>query len=460
METKSEEVEKSVEIKDDKTPETPVTEPLTNGTSSPDTPKAEDTPTIEETPSSNEKETEKPKTEVEHLPPMNGLSLEEKQDLPEVEVKVESHDSKSEETTAASSEPAPEISVKTEVCVEPIPVIESTPPPLPANPPPSSVASFAITTMASHIDENTLIDNTSHSEIQAQLAISPTNNEISHDNTAPVIEESKESPVIEHVNITSQVNDNCTNDNVNQIENKTNEDDHVPILTEPKKDINVEIETIEFQSQDITKIASDTDTEVNSPDSANVLTIDNVNENTNNTLNDLLTKTNGIDELTTNKDSEGNECDKDKLKIIENVHKTNDISLNNEENFECNGNIDVIESNETEAITETAQLLNNTSDSKMTTSPDDSAPPSLSETVESIPPPLQEEDLSQNGEDNHGDNEETSESFPPPPLPCCDSSESEQSAACLLAPPADSAQVNTNQPTILNFVVEFSPILL
>lgn len=86
-----------------------------------------------------------PELEPEQLP-VNGLSLEElKPEVPEEKI----DESKPEPPAAESVEitPAPEIPVK-EVCVQQMPLLESTPPPLPANPPPSSVASFAATTMA------------------------------------------------------------------------------------------------------------------------------------------------------------------------------------------------------------------------------------------------------------------------------------------------------------------------
>ncbi|CAH0714286.1 unnamed protein product, partial [Brenthis ino] len=140
------------EAKDEKTPETPVTEPITNGSTTPETPKEETL--IPDEPVAENKEierTEQPKVEAvsEILP--NGHPTEApKSETPESPEPVQSETSKPEEAIVEKSEPAPttEIPVEKEVCVEKMPLIEPTPPPLPANPPPSSVATFAATTMA------------------------------------------------------------------------------------------------------------------------------------------------------------------------------------------------------------------------------------------------------------------------------------------------------------------------
>lgn len=184
-----------------------MTEPLTNGSSTPEGPKAASpvpeepapvpasapapilaalipipAPAVEEstTPAPAEPEPSKPEpkagTEPEQLP-VNGLSLEE---IPEA---AQTNDSKPEPAADATEiVPAPEIPVKKEVCVEQIPV-ESTPPPLPANPPPSSVASFAATTMAPELTDASLA-NTAVLVISAQPSIPDTNASII-DVTAP-----------------------------------------------------------------------------------------------------------------------------------------------------------------------------------------------------------------------------------------------------------------------------------
>lgn len=144
----AEEVKPSAEPIEEKTPETPVTEPITNGSSTPESPKVE-TPVVEESVvASPEIDRPEPKgeTEPEKLP-INGLSLEEPiQETSKVESKIEETIENKTETTEVVS--VPEIPVIKEVCVTQLPLIEPSPPPLPANPPPSCVASFAATTMA------------------------------------------------------------------------------------------------------------------------------------------------------------------------------------------------------------------------------------------------------------------------------------------------------------------------
>ncbi|XP_034826993.1 A-kinase anchor protein 200-like [Maniola hyperantus] len=165
------------ETRDEKTPETPVTEPITNGSSSPETPQ-EQTPTTDEpTNATKENErTESPKDEVvpEHLP-INGLSLEE----PKIEISepVEIV-AKAEETIVEKSEPVPATPDKNEVCVEKSPLIEPSPPPLPANPPPSSVASFAATTMAPELTDAPLANPAVVTSNATRVDIPETNSEI------------------------------------------------------------------------------------------------------------------------------------------------------------------------------------------------------------------------------------------------------------------------------------------
>ncbi|CAG9113905.1 unnamed protein product [Plutella xylostella] len=150
------EIKSEPEAKDDKTPETPVTEPITNGSSTPESPKVESV--AREAAAAASPAVDRPEAtpvaEPEQLP-LNGLSLQEpKKEVAEVPETVES---KPEEPVAEPEPvPAPEIPVKSEVCVETVPLVESTPPPLPANPPPSSVASFAATTMAPELTDAAL----------------------------------------------------------------------------------------------------------------------------------------------------------------------------------------------------------------------------------------------------------------------------------------------------------------
>ncbi|XP_062527530.1 A-kinase anchor protein 200 isoform X1 [Bombyx mori] len=157
-----EEVKTPSEANEDKTPETPVTEPITNGHSTPETPQVEtlaaDQPVEHVVNPDADKTESKAEPEPEQLP-VNGLSLEQsKTETPEVNVKtVEIVESKIEESVAEKEVVSvPEIPVIKEVCVEKVPLIEPSPPPLPANPPPSSVASFAATTMAPEMTDASL----------------------------------------------------------------------------------------------------------------------------------------------------------------------------------------------------------------------------------------------------------------------------------------------------------------
>ncbi|CAH0692941.1 unnamed protein product [Chilo suppressalis] len=159
------EVKPNAEIKEEKTPETPVTEPITNGSNTPETPKEE--VVVKEAPVTSV-ESDKPETKTEPEPeklPINGLSIEEPiKEEPEIP-KIEESQPKESSAEPTETVPAVEIPVQNEVCVEQMPLIESTPPPLPANPPPSSVATFAATTMAPDLTDASLANT-------AQTAIS------------------------------------------------------------------------------------------------------------------------------------------------------------------------------------------------------------------------------------------------------------------------------------------------
>lgn len=158
----------------EKTPETPVTEPITNGSSTPESPKVDMDNSIKASPES-EKPEPKPEEEPVQLA-LNGLSLEEQKiETLDVESKIaEIVESKIEEQaieTMPEIVPTPENPVK-EVCVDQMPLIEPTPPPLPANPPPSSVASFAATTMAPELADASL-PNTADNAIPASSPTPP-----------------------------------------------------------------------------------------------------------------------------------------------------------------------------------------------------------------------------------------------------------------------------------------------
>lgn len=208
MENKVAEVVKAdTEVKEEQTPETPVTEPLTNGSSTPESPKVETlasddaapAPAVEQPPATSASE-----TTPEQLP-VNGLSLEEpEKEAPEV---APIEETKPEDSTPVAKElvPVPEIPVKTEVCDAKMPLIEPTPPPLPANPPPSSVASFAATTMAPELIEASLANTTENAiftpptipdtkadipdEIEVELSKTNTNTDLAISQISPPLKE-------------------------------------------------------------------------------------------------------------------------------------------------------------------------------------------------------------------------------------------------------------------------------
>lgn len=183
------EVKTETETKDEKTPETPVTEPITNGTNTPESPKVEIPATEEAAPVASpesDKTDPEPKSEPEpEQLPVNGLSLEETKT--EETVETQNEESKPDESPAESSETAPviEIPVKKEVCVDQMPLIEPTPPPLPANPPPSSVASFAATTMAPDLTDASLA-NTAESAISTPPAVLDTKTDTPNENITEI----------------------------------------------------------------------------------------------------------------------------------------------------------------------------------------------------------------------------------------------------------------------------------
>lgn len=365
-ESKSE-VEITTENKDEKTPETPETEPLTNGSSAPETPK-EATPIKEEAPVAvNEAIPEEPKIEAEpEQLPVNGLSLEEKKDLPaEDDKKVEIPESKPEEPTSATEiVPVPEISDKSEVCVDKTPLLESNPPPLPANPPPSSVASFAATTMAPHLTENTLIDNTTNLEMSAPLTASPESTDNNIDN-APIVTQadSAKSEIVINTEVSVEtpisINDDlkpCEHEEAIETDACLSEASAVEssLTDAPMEPVKQEPSTPEIQGEfpikENDKFDEEADKVVVVAGNAVEKNIDNQVEKDIDTVEeniiDNAIKTNGFGDSPVNKDFQGNECDKefsgnDNDADLENVtKKTKDLSLTNGEKIEYNGNME------------------------------------------------------------------------------------------------------------------------
>ncbi|XP_045769021.1 A-kinase anchor protein 200 [Maniola jurtina] len=398
------------ETRDEKTPDTPVTEPITNGSSSPETP-PEQTPTTDEpTNATKENErTESPKEEVapEQLP-INGLPLEE----PKIEIAepVETVACKAEETTVEKSEPVPatEIPDKNEVCVEKSPLIEPSPPPLPANPPPSSVASFAATTMAPELTDASLANPaevTSNAtrvdipEINSEIKVEPVSIDVQR--IDPIVETETvmevESTEVEQPIVTSESDADVNNEEI-PISNEDKTDSEVQETVSidiPQDNINLEnnvsndIEALN-DSDDIKNEVQSINADRKSPETVvddlpehNVVITDNGKDSANDDENKQLQPIERDVALATSKtDSENgmtehSEAPKESIQS-DDLKETNKMkdSTQTVEVVECNGRLEdekaMTNGEATPAIDDAA----------------DSAPPSLSDA--SLPPPPSE----------------------------------------------------------------------
>ncbi|PZC85147.1 A-kinase anchor protein 200 isoform X1 [Helicoverpa armigera] len=445
----AEEVKTESEVKEEKAPETPVTELITNGSTTPESPKDE-IPVEVEDPAAASPEIDRPEPQPETQPeqlPVNGLSLEE----PAKEtVKVETNVESKEEPTADSTEIVPEISVKKEVCVEQMPLIDSTPPPLPANPPPSSVASFAATTMAPESTDASLA-NTADNAISSptsdpitkdkldDLSPLPENElsvtqKVSNELPIPVEEDSekKSVPLAEietEIETENELHNAVTTEGTIEVVNVKTES----IMNEEQIDNKTEVENTDaLQTIDAVVPAPPSEDLQNVPIEKNELT---------NAGEDLPSPPSPIsDEIETDKMVNDNDestqvtiheikevevisnhiSDSDKIILPENQVENGDDEFdvkakskgspdNLLETIECNGN------SEEEKLTSNKEVLeivpaNDPKEMKTvecvrtTTTPDDSMPPSLSEANESGPAA--------------GATDE-SESFPLPPSELC-----------------------------------------
>lgn len=452
----AEEAKSDTETKDDKTPDTPVTEPITNGSNTPESPKTEPSPTTDEPIPESPKDNNRPEPkavlpEPEQLP-VNGLSLEEpKVEAPEVEKSEESNIEKTA-TETSESVPAPEIPVTKEVCVEQMPMIEPSPPPLPANPPPSSVASFAATTMAPELTDASLATTADITSTAAPIAIIDTNTDIVD----------KDPPETNHI---ENDTDKTTTDVPSQIKETVEE------ITEPAPPSDP------IQEPVVTP-ATASDNEVNGTIEPDV-----VSEADNEEVDSTLSKAPvtvadnlGIPEIVINEsqstrgtpsptplivddDSQQNDDDTfaagDKESIIEKneistdektgcvesedienlKNKAKEAPEGHSEVIECNGKMED-EKSETEDMIAPAVDAVEAVAAKGAT-PDDSMPPSLSEAMES-----------QGGEVSN----DASESFPLPPSELCRSEEGSPPNSPLPAP-----QVNT--PGLASNSVEDSTVI-
>lgn len=460
----AEEAKTESEVKEEKTPETPVTEPITNGSTTPESPKDE-SPVAEE-PAPPSPKIDRPVAETETQPeqlPVNGLSLEE----PAKEIiKEEKNEESVEEPTAVTTEIVPEISAIKEVCVEQMPLIDSTPPPLPANPPPSSVASFAATTMAPESTDASLA-NTADNAIPPPTSDPTTNDKL--DEFPPQSETELTNIQTVSNELPSPVKEETEEISVSIAQNEAGPgtekklDDAVPLEDAPKvESVIVEEESATIIKGEIenTDISENTDVEIPAPssddlealedkndsnattedlpsppspicDDVDVISTENniVEENVDNTqvtiheTREIVVVSNHVPE-TAKMAAPENEVDS----VISEQNKSKDSLGNLVETRECNGNIEE-EKNTSEIMPQIdTKEINNIEPVRTATTPDDSLPPSLSEANESAPAA----GVTSN---------DASESFPLPPSELCRS----ESASPSEPEPADTPQVNTDR---------------
>lgn len=455
-----------------------MTEPITNGSTTPESPKDE-SPVAEE-PAAPSPVIDRPEPQPEAQPEpqpeqlaVNGLSLEE----PAKEItQEEKTDESKEEPTAVTTEIVPEISVIKEVRVEQMPLIDSTPPPLPANPPPSSVASFAATTMAPESTDASLANTADNATppptsdpIANKLDDLPPQSKNELTSTQTIINELP-SPVKE--DITSPVKEDIEEIPVSsaQIETESEPektDNAVPLESTPEvetvKTENVIIEesaTITKQEFENTEISDNTDTEIPAPPSEDAEVLEDKNDISNATE-DLASPPSPICDDVDALSSDNNIMEENVDNTQVTIHETKEIvvvsnhisdtdttaSPENEinsvifeqslkakskdslgnliETIERNGNIE--EEKETIEIMAPVDSKDtkNTEPVRTATTPDDSLPPSLSESAPAA----------------GVTSTEASESFPLPPSELC-RSESDPSPP---ASPADPPQVNTDR---------------
>ncbi|XP_022835400.1 uncharacterized protein LOC111362874 isoform X2 [Spodoptera litura] len=456
----AEEAKSESETKEEKTPETPVTEPITNGSSTPETPKDE-SPVVEE-PVATSPAVDSPEPQPETLPeqlPVNGLSLEEP--VKEI-VKVEQNEESKEAPVADTTEIVPEIPVKKEVCVEQMPLIDSTPPPLPANPPPSSVASFAATTMAPESSDASLA-NTADNAIPPpisdpiaidkldelsplsdnELTITPT---VSNEFSSPLKQDSEEVSVyiapiesetnpipeedtskVETVKVESAVVEVSVINNETEIESKetSGHDMEIPAPSSDNLELPEEKNDISNGTEDLPSPPSPICDDIDVINEINDVNLDNTQVTIGETT-DIVINSNHISD-TENSTPSDNDIGS---KYSEQNVKAKDSLGNLIETIECNGNIEdeklTLQKESSEIIPPIdAKEIKNVECVRTATTPDDSLPPSLSEANESAPAA----GVTSNDE---------SESFPLPPSELC-RSESEQSPAASPESPASPA---------------------
>ncbi|XP_023935372.1 A-kinase anchor protein 200 [Bicyclus anynana] len=407
------------ETAEEKTPETPVTEPITNGSNTPESPKEITPTTVEPTNATKEIErTDLPKDEVQPEPlPVNGLAQEE----PKIET-TEPVASKVEEPIVEKPEPVPATEIdKNEVCVEKSPIIEPSPPPLPANPPPSSVASFAATTMAPELTDASLANS---AEITSNTTCIDTPETDSVNQAEPVsievqptqsVVESEPVPTVENSEVKATETSESDVDVLHK-ESPVTVTNDAPEVQEtvslPQENIELENNiTNEVVKNDDAEITDEVDTLNNDRKSPETI-VDDLPENTevsDNAKNADINKENGelpiereavpeeIKTVSENGLTESSEAPKE---IEQNDESNDEIknktkqSAQTAEVIECNGRI---EDEKVMTNGEATPVIDEATDSVPVITPEDSMPPSLSEASgdapsgsDSLPPPPSE----------------------------------------------------------------------
>ncbi|CAK1601163.1 unnamed protein product [Parnassius mnemosyne] len=426
----AEEVKSDTDTKEEKAPETPVTEPITNGSNTPESPKTESSPTVEpipETPEDNDRPEPKAALPEPEQLPVNGLSLEEpKVETPEV---TKSEEINTEKTLSVTSEsvPAPEIAVTKEVCVEQMPKIEPSPPPLPANPPPSSVASFAATTMAPELTDASLATSTDINTTTSPIAITDTNRDVVDKDT---LESNHDQVDVEKTlnDVPSTIKDAEVEIAALSASNELKpEKSIIPTITYNGSDNETDMVS-DFKNDESVSSASVIHSEVIVPDNVEIPEIltneshshqgmssptileENSMQNHDNT--DAVTDKESISDkkemIVNDYHLQNEEFNDDSVIDVENLKNTAKNSHEIVKENECNGKMED-EKSETEDVPPPVNMVEDVIlEAGKATTPDDSMPPSLSEAMES-----QAFEVSN----------DASESFPLPPSELCRSEE-------------------------------------
>nr|XP_026483747.1 DNA topoisomerase 1 isoform X1 [Vanessa tameamea] len=323
-----------------------------------------------------------------------------------------------------------------------MPLIEPTPPPLPANPPPSSVVSFAATTMAPELTDASLANNADIISNAAHNETSDTNTEKTEAIPSDIEVESQQNVtnVVETVETSVQITDSSNETLLNAPSSDVQSEKMEEIIS---NDISHESDHAETNVQ--TSSISDTDITNDAP----VEIEDSVQKDTDKVLSENQTDLVFNVQVDSDKASANEENVKKSVEVIKNeLIPENMVTDSNVDNLKENdeiekenllnesksslGKLETVETNDDEKVImngDSKSVIDETAQSvKPIVTPEDSMPPSLSEAMESLP---------QGGGDAASN--DASESFPLPPSELC-RSESDMSPPDTPEPPADTHQ--------------------